>query len=52
MTAKLRGKFLPQDYNLVLFRQLQNLKHKSMTVREFTEKFYKMNKIRSYRGYT
>ena len=27
MTAKLRGKFLPQDYKLVLFRQLQNLKH-------------------------
>ena len=46
MTAKLRGKFIPQDYKLVLFRQLQNIKQKSMTVKEFTEEFYKVN-IRS-----
>ena len=46
MTTKLRNKFIPQDYKLVLFRQLQNLKHKSMTVRELTEEFYKVN-IRS-----
>ena len=46
MTSKLRAKFLPQDYKLVLFRQLQNLKQKSMTVREFTKEFYKVN-IRS-----
>ena len=26
MTAKLRGKFLPKDYQLILFRQMQNLK--------------------------
>ena len=26
MIAKLRGKFLPQDYKLVLFRKLENLK--------------------------
>ena len=43
MTTKLRGKFLPQDYKMVLFRQLQNIKQKSMTVREFTEEFYKVN---------
>ena len=46
MTANLRGKFLPRDYKLVLFWQLQNIKQKSMTVREFTEEFYKVN-IRS-----
>ena len=46
MIAKLRGKFLPEDYKLVLFRQLKNLKRKSMTVREFTKEFYKVN-IRS-----
>ena len=45
MTAKLRGKFIPQDYKLVLFRKLQNLKHKSMTFREFTQEFYKVNII-------
>jgi hypothetical protein len=43
MTAKLKGKFLPKDYNLILFRQMQNLKKKSMTVREYTEEFYKVN---------
>ena len=46
MTAMLRGKFIPRYYKLVLFRQLQNIKHKSMTVREFTKEFYKVN-IRS-----
>ena len=46
MTTKLRGKFIPQDYKSVFFRQLQNIKQKSMTVREFTEEFYKVN-IRS-----
>ena len=46
LTAKLRGKFLPQDYKLVLFRQLQNLRQKSMAVKEFTKEFYKVN-IRS-----
>ena len=34
MTTKLKGKFLPKDYKLILFRQMQNLKQKSMTVRE------------------
>ena len=39
MTAKLRGNFLPKDYQLILFRKMQNLKKKSMTVREFNEEF-------------
>ena len=46
MTTKLRGKFLPQDYKLVLFMKLQNIKQKSMKVRDFTEEFYRVN-IRS-----
>ena len=46
MTAKLKSKFLPKDYKLILFRQMQNLKQKSMTVKEYTDKFYKVN-IRS-----
>lgn len=32
MTAKLRGKFLPQDYKLFFFRKMKNIKQKSMTV--------------------
>ena len=43
MIAKLRGKFLLKDYKLILFRKMQNLKQKSMIVREYTEEFYKVN---------
>ena len=46
MKENLRGKFLPKDYKLILFRKMQNLKQKSTIVREYTEEFYKVN-IRS-----
>ena len=41
--AKLRGKFLPKDFQISLFKQLQNLKQRTMTVKEYTEEFYKIN---------
>jgi len=37
MVVKLRGKFLPKDYQLTLFRQ------RFMTMREYAEEFYKVN---------
>ena len=37
MTARLRGKFPPKDYKLILFRQMKNLKQHSKTVGEYTE---------------
>ena len=40
MVAKLRGKFLPKDYQSSLYRQMQNLKQRLMTIREYTEEFY------------
>eukprot|EP00253_Pinus_taeda_P019259 PITA_19259 len=43
MEAKLKEKFLPKDYQIILYRQVQNLKQRGMTVREFTEEFYKLN---------
>eukprot|EP00253_Pinus_taeda_P017365 PITA_17365 len=43
MDAKLKEKFLPKDYHIMLYRQVQNLKQRGMTVREFTEEFYKLN---------
>ena len=46
MTTKLKGKFLPKGYTLILFRKMQNLRQKSMMVREYTKEFYKVN-IRS-----
>ena len=46
MIAKSKGKFLPKGYQLISLRTMQNLKKKMMTIREFTEEFYKVN-IRS-----
>eukprot|EP00253_Pinus_taeda_P008602 PITA_08602 len=43
MEAKLKEKFLPKDYQIMLYRQVQNLKQRGMTVREFIEEFYKLN---------
>jgi len=49
MVAKLEGSFLPKDYHMALHRQVQNLKQKGMTVREYNEEFYQVN-LRA--GYT
>jgi hypothetical protein len=43
MATKLKGKFLPKDYKLYLFRKMQNLKHKQLTVKEYTKEAYKVN---------
>lgn len=49
MVAKLKDKFLSKDYQIALHRQVQNLRQKGMTVREYTEEFYWVN-LRA--GYT
>jgi hypothetical protein len=36
MVAKLKAKFMPKDYQINLFRKLQNLRQKGMTVKEYT----------------
>jgi hypothetical protein len=43
MVAKLKAKFIPKDYQINLFRKLQNLRQKWMTVKEYTEEFYRLN---------
>ena len=43
MVAKLKGKFLPSDYQQTLFRQMPNLRQRSMTVKEYIEEFYKVS---------
>jgi hypothetical protein len=43
MVAKLKAKFIPKDYQINLIRKLQNLRQKGMTVKEYTEEFYKLN---------
>lgn len=40
MVAKLKGKFLPRDYQISPHRQVQNLRQKGLTVREYTKEFY------------
>lgn len=43
MAAKLKGKFLPINYQQMLFRQMQNLRQRALTVKEYTEEFYKVS---------
>jgi hypothetical protein len=43
MVCKLKDKFMPKYYQINLFRKLQNLRQKGMTMKEYTEEFYKLN---------
>ena len=43
MIAKMKAKFIPRDYQITLFRRMHNLRQKLMTVREYTEEFYRLN---------
>jgi hypothetical protein len=43
MVAKMKPKFIPRDYQITLFRRMQNLRQKLMMVKEYTEEFYKIN---------
>lgn len=45
MVAKFKSKFMPKDYQLNLFRQLQNLRQKSMMVKKYIEELYRLNII-------
>ena len=39
----MRAKFLPKDYQLIMYRQVHNLRQRLLTVRECIEEFYKVN---------
>jgi hypothetical protein len=39
MVTKLKDKFIPKDYQINLFRRLQNLRQKGMTFKEYIEEF-------------
>ena len=49
MVEKLKGRFLPKDYQVELYRRVHNLRQKGMTVKEYTEEFYRVN---LHSGYT
>jgi hypothetical protein len=43
MIMKMKEKFIPRNYQITLSRRKQNLRQKLMTMKEYTEEFYKMN---------
>jgi hypothetical protein len=43
MVEKMKDKFIPKDYQITLFQRMQNLRQKLMSVKEYTEEFYKIN---------
>jgi hypothetical protein len=43
MITKMKEKFIPRGYQITLFRRMQNLRQKLMTVKEYIEEFYKLN---------
>jgi uncharacterized protein YjbK len=43
MVAKLKAKFIPKDYQINLYMRLQNLKHRGLSVKEYTKEFYRLN---------
>jgi hypothetical protein len=43
MVAKMKAKFIPKDYKITLLWRMHNLRQKLMSVKEYTEEFYKIN---------
>jgi hypothetical protein len=43
MFANMKSKFIPEDYQITLFWRMQNLRQKLMSVKEYTEEFYRIN---------
>ena len=41
--CKIKIQFMPKEYQLNLIRQLQNLRQKTMTVKEYTEEFFRLS---------
>jgi DNA-binding transcriptional MerR regulator len=43
MVSKMKAKFMPKYYQINLFRKMHNLRQKGLTIKEYTEEFYKLN---------
>jgi hypothetical protein len=43
MVENMKANFIPKDYQINLFRRMQNLRQKRMTVKEYTKEFYRLN---------
>lgn len=46
MVGKLKNKFLPADYQVILLRIMQNMRQKYMTIKDYIDEFYNLD-IRS-----
>jgi hypothetical protein len=49
MVSKIKRKFMPKDYQLILFIQLQNLRKKGMEIKEYIDEFYRLSIRVGYR---
>ena len=49
MVTKLKAQLIPVDYELELFKKLQNLKQKDMSMKDYTKEFYKLTIQSSHR---
>ena len=43
MSSKIKIQFIPKDYQFNIIRQLQNIRQKGMTIKEYTEEFFKLS---------
>jgi hypothetical protein len=43
MVTNMKSKFIPRDYQINMFQRMHNLRQKGMTVKEYTEEFYRLN---------
>lgn len=43
MVKKVKNKFLPTDYQIILLIKMQNLRQKDMIVKEYTEELYRLD---------
>jgi hypothetical protein len=43
IVAKLKEKFVPKYYRISQFKRMQNLRHRGLTVKEYTEELYKFS---------
>jgi hypothetical protein len=43
MVGKFKSKFMPKNYQINMFRKMQNLRQKGMTVKKYTQEFYRLN---------
>lgn len=52
MIKKMKAKFLSKEYDLSFYKDIHKLKQRMLTVKEYTEEFYRMNSREGYVEHT